>query len=279
MPEFGSRCLAPHCHTCSCCDTCRHFGSPTGDSISQCEITGLALLRGMRWLLGLLLIASTAAAEPPRRRVHIDHLDPAKVGQFEQARKDWVAWIAAHHVADPWGGTFLQVGGSTFLTLQPFTTWAELDAPPPSTLDPKARKLYHERSDDALVPPHHNEIWLRQPALDYAAIAPAGAGVITYEQVKLDDTYETAWAEIQKELVAAKYPVSRVAFFDQYGSGKHVSLWLAPTKAAFAAAPTIDQVLEKRLGKAKAAALLARWRGAVISHEDADVVVRADLSN
>lgn len=234
----------------------------------------------MRWLLGLLLLASTAFAEAPRRRVHIDNLDPAKIGQFEQARKDWVAWIAAHHVADPWGGTFLQVGDSTFLTLQSFTTWAELDAKPPDTLDPKARKLYHERSDDALVPPHHNEIWVRQPALDYAATNdPAGSGTITYELVKFDDTYEKAWAEIQKELVAAKYPVSRMTFFDQYGSGKLVSLWLAPTKAAFSAAPTIDQVLEKRLGKAKAAALLARWRGAVVTRETQDLIVRADLSN
>ena len=52
--------------------------------------------------------------------------------------------------------------------------------------------------------------------------------------IKLDDSYEKAWAEIAKELAAAKYPVARIAFFDQYGSGKVVSLWLAPTKEAFA---------------------------------------------
>jgi hypothetical protein len=233
----------------------------------------------MRLVLVSLLLASTAFAEPPRRRVHIDHLDPAKVGQFEQARKDWVAWIAAHHVTDPWGGTMLQVGGSTFLTIRSFTTWAELDAKPTGTLDPKAQKLYNDRSDAALVPPHHSEIWMREPELDYAAIQPEGFGTITYEEVALDDTYEKAWAEIEKELVAAKYPVARIAFFSQYGSGKHVSLWLAPTRAAFAAAPTIDQVLVKRLGKAKADALLARWRGAVVTHDEKEVVVRADLSN
>jgi len=233
----------------------------------------------MHWLLVLLALTSTAFAEPPRRKVHIDNLDPAKVGQFEQARKDWVAWIAAHHVSDPWGGTILQVGGSTFLTLRSFTNWAELDAKPTGTLDPKAQKLYNDRSDDALVPPHHSEIWVREPALDYAAIEPSGFGAISYDLIKLDDSYEKAWGEIVKELVAAKYPVSRVAFFDQYGSGKLVSLWLAPTKAAFTSAPTIDQVLTKRLGKAKADALLARWRAAVVSHEEKDLVVRADLSN
>ena len=133
-------------------------------------------------MLVSLLIASTAFAEAPRRRVHIDHLDPAKVAQFEQARTEWVAWIAAHHVADPWGGTMLQVGGSTFLTVRSFTTWAELDAKPTDKLDPKAQKAYNDRSDAALVPPHHSEIWVREPELDYAAIEPAGFGTITYEE-------------------------------------------------------------------------------------------------
>jgi hypothetical protein len=236
----------------------------------------------MRFVLACLAVtitASTALGEPPRRRVHVDHLDPAKVGEFELARKDWVAWIAAHHVADPWGGTLLQVGGSTFLTVRSFTTWAELDAKPTAKLDPKAQAAYNDRSDDALVPPHHSEIWVREPELDYAAIEPAGVGTITYDDLKLDDTYEKAWAEIRTELVAAKYPIARVAFVSQYGSGKHVSLWLAPTKAAFAAAPTIDQVLAKRLGKAKADALLARWRGAVVAHDEKELIVRADLSN
>jgi hypothetical protein len=48
----------------------------------------------MRFVLVCLVIASTARAEPPRRRVHVDHLDPAKVSELEQARKDWVVWIA-----------------------------------------------------------------------------------------------------------------------------------------------------------------------------------------
>src|SRR3954469_23043585 len=101
MPEFGSRSRARDCHSCSCCDTCRQIGRPI-----------LVRKHPMRLMLVSVLLASTAFAAPPRRRVHIDHLDPAKVGAFEQARKDWVAWIATHHVSDPWGGTMLQVGGS-----------------------------------------------------------------------------------------------------------------------------------------------------------------------
>jgi hypothetical protein len=232
----------------------------------------------MRLLLAIVLVARTASAEPPRRKVHIDHVDPAKVGQFEQARKDWVAWTRDHHVGDPWGGTFLQVGGATFYTVRPFTDWAELDSKSTAKLDPKAQAAYNDRSDDALVPPHHSEIWVREPALDLPGEV-AGYGAITFDEVALDDTYEKAWTEIRTELAAAKYPVVRVAFFSAFGSGRHIALWLAPTKAAFTAAPTIDQVLAKRLGKDKAAALLARWRGAVISHEEKELVVRADLSN
>jgi len=232
----------------------------------------------MRLLLAIVLVARTVSAEPPRRKVHIDHLDPAKVGQFEQARKDWVAWTRDHHVVDPWGGTFLQVGGAAFYTLRAFTDWAELDVKSTAKLDPKAQAVYNDRSDDALVPPHHNEIWVREPALDLPGDV-AGYGMISFDEIKLDDTYEKAWTEIRAELVAAKYPVARIAFFSAFGSGRHISLWLAPTKAAFTAAPTIDQVLAKRLGKDKAAALLARWRGAVIAHEEQALVVRADLSN
>ena len=79
-----------------------------------------------------------------------------------------------------------------------------------------APKLQYRDRDEGIV-----------AELDYAAIQPAGFGVISYDLIKLDDAYEKAWGEIVKELVAAKYPVSRVAFFDQYGSGKLVSLWLA----------------------------------------------------
>jgi hypothetical protein len=237
------------------------------------------LLPDVRILLVLSLFVSVAHAEPSRRRVHVDHVDPAKISQFEQARTDWVAWVAAHHVVDPWGGTLLQVGGSTFLTVRAFMTWAELDAKPTAKLDPAAQATYNDRSDDALVPPHHSEIWMREPELDYAAIDLVGVGTITYDEIALTDAYEKAWAQIRTELAAAKYPIARVAFFSQYGSGLHVSLWLAPNRAAYDAAPTIDQVLVKRLGQAKATALLTTWRGAVVHHEELPLVVRADLSN
>jgi hypothetical protein len=229
-------------------------------------------------LLAVLVMSHVAVAEPLRRKVHVDHLDATKVTQYETARKDWVAWINDHHVADPWGGTFLQVGGTTFLTVRSFTTWAELDAKSSAKLDAKAQAAYNDRSDASLVPPHHNEIWVRDPDLDLGANDVAGYGRITFDEVKLDDDGK-AWAEIKTELVAAKYPIARIGFFSQFGSGRQVSLWLAPTKAAYTAAPTIDQVLEKRLGKDRATALLAKWRGEIVQHDEQELVVRADLSD
>ncbi len=232
----------------------------------------------MRSILAILAVSHLAVAEPPRRKVHVDHLDPAKVAQYEAARRDWVAWIKDHHVADPWGGTFFQVGGSTFLTVRAFTTWAELDATSTAKLDAKAQAAYNTRSDAALVPPHHNEIWVREPDLDLGASDVAGFGRIAFDEIKLDDD-GAAWREIKAELVAAKYPLVRIGFFSQFGSGRQISLWLAPTRAAYTAAPTIDQVLEKRLGKDRAATLLARWRGTVVEHDEQELIVRADLSD
>jgi hypothetical protein len=231
-----------------------------------------------RFAVVILTLVGTAAADPPRRKVHVDHLDPAKVGQYEHARFTWVKWLAEHHAADPWGGTFLQVGGSTFLTVRAFTNWAELDSAPTAKLDPKVQAAYNDESDAALVPPHHDEVWIREPELDLGAGDVVGYGRIDFDDVKLDDDGK-AWSDVRAELVAAKYPLARIGFFSRVGSGKQISLWLAPTKAAFAKAPSIDAVLEQRLGKDRASALLVRWRGQTLHHEQQELIVRADLSD
>jgi hypothetical protein len=243
--------------------------------------------------LAMLLAAVAAAppvAAPPRRRVHVDHLDPGKVRQYEEARRAWLSWIVAHHARDPWGGLFLQVGGSTFLTVRPFTRFAELDptpTPPPVPLDRQEVARYNALSDAALVPPHHDEIWLRQPGLDYQPARPVsetgGAGQLVTEQVRLvgegPDDYLDAWKLIRAELFAANHPVARIVFVSQFGSGRHVSLWLAPTREAYRAAPPIDEVLARRLGRPRAQALLARWRRSVLERDEQDLLVRPDLTN
>jgi hypothetical protein len=240
-------------------------------------------------IVALSLATITTSAEPRRRKVHFDNLAPAKVAQYERARREWLAWVIDHKVVDPWGGYFLQIGTTTFLTVRPFTSFAELDPPsgPQPPIDPVVQARYNERSDEGLVAPHMTEIWVRQPELDYQPAKPVnetrGVGRIVMEQVRMvasgADDYFDAWTAIHAELVAARYPIARVAYFSQYGSGRYVSLWIAPTKQAYAAAPSIDRVLEQRLGRDRATALLARWRGAVIDRQELDLIARPDLSN
>lgn len=235
-----------------------------------------------------LTILARPAAGDSRRRVHVDNVDQTKVPQYEQARRTWLAWIAEHGAADPWGGLFLQVGKATFLTLRPFTRFADLDpAPAPVPIDPQAQARYNDGSDATLVPPHRNEIWLRQPQLDYQPAAPvseaSGVGRIVFEEPRMvgagSDEYLEAWKVVRAELTRAKYPVARIAFLSQFGTGRYVSLWVAPSAEAFANTPPIEQVLARRLGSRGATALLARWRGAVLEREEHEVVARRDLTN
>ena len=45
------------------------------------------------------------------------------------------------------------------------------------------------------MPPHHNEIWVRDPDLDLGVNDVASYGRITFDEVKLDDDVarELAW--------------------------------------------------------------------------------------
>jgi hypothetical protein len=252
-------------------------------------MVGLLSMRLLALAIALLSASSdSAAGEPRRRRVHIDHLDPARVSQYEQARREWLEWIVGHRAVDPWGGLFLQVDGSTFMALRPFARFAELDpVPAPVPIDPRVQARYNERSDAALVPPHHNEIWLRQPELDYQPPQPVSegrcAGRIVFEQARNvaggRDEYLETWRAIRAELGGANHPVARITYSSQFGTGQYVSLWVAPSREAFAKAPSLEQVLAGRLGKEKAAKLLERWRASVSERQEHDVVARPDLSN
>jgi hypothetical protein len=241
--------------------------------------------------IAMILVSAAAnspAGEPRRQRVHIDHVDPARAQQYEEARREWLAWIVDHRAVDRWGGLFLQVDRSTFMALRPFNRFVELDpAPAPVPIDEKVQARYNERSDATLIPPHRNEIWLREPELDYQPPEPVSqgrcAGRIVFEQPRHvggpRDEYLESWQAVRAELALAHYPIARITYLSQFGTGRYVSLWVAPSREAFAKAPTVEQVLARRLGKKRAAALLARWRAAVVEREEHDVVARPDLSN
>lgn len=222
--------------------------------------------------------------------VHVDSIDPAKVKQFADARLEWITSLAKEGASDPWWGSYFQVGSSRFVTLRPFDSFAELDRPnPPMPSGTQAAvKTYNERSDDALVFPHLEQIWVVEDELSYQPpqgaidLHAGGAGKISFEGVKPnvgEQTYATAWRTIIDALRRAKYPLARFTFWSRYGDGRVITIWMARTTEEFARAPPLDEVLAENLGEAKAAELVQAVNGATTSHETFSLRGRLDMSS
>jgi hypothetical protein len=225
------------------------------------------------------------------RAVHIDTLDPRLEGVFEEARRSWLKVLSAHHTTDG-RGFFLQRAGSTFLTLRSFSSFSEYDAlrafraGVAERIGPEGEKAgqAYDRGDVALLAPHNSEVWTRVEDLDYRTPGPelseytAGYMQLVSEQVN-SEQYEEAWKQLQAALTAIRYPIGRRAFFSSLGSGKHLSLWLAPNREAFLRAGTPEQALARSLGPGKAAALFGALRAACSEVSVQEVLPRLGLSS
>ncbi len=225
------------------------------------------------------------------RAVHVDTLDPKLQHVFEEARAGWLKVLALHHTSDG-RGFFLQKAGNTFLTLRSFNSFCEYDAlrsfraAVGERLGPEGENAgkQYDRGDVALLSPHNSEVWSRLDGLDYPGQGPrvdeytAGYMRMVTEQVTSDD-YESAWKDIRSALSQARYPLGRVTFFSSLGSGKHISLWLARSRAAFDGAGTPEQAVARVLGAAKAAALFAKLKAACSDVQVAEVVSRPELAS
>ncbi len=264
------------------------------------------------WRLGALVPlllgwpGSSQAASPPPcvalttapydasarfRAVHVDTLDPKLQDVFVDARRGWLKVLASHHTTDG-RGYFLQRAPSTFLTLRSFNSFAEYDAlrafraAVGERLGPEGESAgqRYDRGDVALTSPHNSEVWSRLDGFDYPGQEPhlneytAGYLQMVTEQVSSDD-YEAAWKEIRAALAAAHYPLARVTFFSSLGSGKHITLWLAPSREAFVSAGAPEQAAAKSVGPTAAAALFARVRAACSDVQVADVLPRPELAS
>jgi hypothetical protein len=208
------------------------------------------------------------AIGPKRRLVHIDHVDPAKASQFEDARRQLLAAYAAQVVHE--GTTTLietkdDDGRPEFLSLRPFGAYAEIDklndaAAARAAAIGKELDRLDAMTHATLVPPHASEIWLLRPELSYvpaggATEADASAARITVAQVAptSGDEYESAAKEVGAALVKEKSPVTRLAFTSSYGTGDYVTLWLARSAADLEAALALTGVsgaIEKERAKA-----------------------------
>jgi len=225
------------------------------------------------------------------RAVHVDTLDPKLQALFEDARRDWLKVLSLHHTTDG-RGYFFQRAGNTFLTLRSFNSFAEYDAlrafraAVGERIGPdgeRAGKQY-DGGDVALVPPHNSEVWSRVDGLDYPGQQPtlneytAGFLQMVTEQVTSDD-YQAAWKEIHAALAAVHYPIGRVTFFSTLGSGRHISLWLAPNRSAFIGAGSPEHAVAESRGAATAATLFARLRASSSDVQVAEVVPRTDFAS
>lgn len=237
------------------------------------------------------LTTSPYDASAKFRAVHIDTLDPHLQHVFEDARAQWLKVLAAHNTTDG-RGFFLQRDGNTLLTLRSFNSFTEYDAlrafraAVGTRIGPEGEKAgqQYDQGDVAITYPHNSEVWSRNEAFDYrapgAALNEYTAGFIQMvtEQVRSDD-YEAAWEVIRAALTTAKFPLSRIGFFSTLGSGKQITLWLAPDLATFRSAHSPEEAAARVLGKTKAHALFDRLRNSSSHVEVSELVPRPELKS
>lgn len=219
------------------------------------------------------------AATAKRRLVHIDHVDPGKVTQFENARRELLAAYADKGIRE---GTTTVIetqddeGRPEFLSVRPFGRYADIDklnddAAVRAAQIGKDLERLDAMTHATLVFPHANAIWLPRPDLSYVpAGAPtegdAAAARITIEGVgpAASDEYEAAVKGVTAALAKEKSPLARVAFTASYGTGEYVTLWLARSAADCAAldagelAAAIAKEKEKAVTSATRVAFLRR---------------------
>jgi hypothetical protein len=235
--------------------------------------------------------APAQAASPARYTAHFDTLAPGRFEAFAEARLRYVEALRAAGASDG-RGRFFAVDGDSFLTLRPFARFAELDqrrGHDLARLPPAAQEAYDRGSDVHLAFPHHSEIWRRDDDLGYrpsrGALEESDAAVIRMEieEVRADSTSEAAYDEIwqttRSALQAADYPLTKIAFPTVFGSGRVISFWLAPSRAALEAASPIDAVLVARLGGSAADALVKRREAIVLRREVHQLQPRPDLAS
>ncbi len=237
------------------------------------------------------------AAVAVYRAIHLDTVLPSKRGSFEDARKEWVSEL--HRVgASDWRGVFLEVGTDRFYSVRPPDRFGSLDPEPsvpgapavsPSPQPSEAaEKRYDEISDASLAFPHTSEIWRADDPLSYLPVAgaltelTAAGGTFTIEDVRADTDsvhrYRAAVREVVAALKEAHYPLTRLAYRTTYGAGHQYTLLLGATPEAFAGAPTVEDVLARERGRAKAKELLAAIDAAVVRRDILPLKVRRDLT-
>jgi hypothetical protein len=232
-------------------------------------------------------------ADAPYLAVHVDHLQTGGLQRFTDARRRWLAVLAAKQTTDG-RGLFLQTGDSGFLSVRPLRTLGDLDRQPALSaaalvsVDPRERERYDAASDALLAPPHRTEIWRYDPDLSLgvtdptAALSGAAWGKMTVEEIDptpAGEDYARVWKEVRTALAAADYPLVRVAYWSRYGTGDLVTFWLSKSQQEFLRTASAEATVAGVVGAEAAEALFARQRKVVLASDSVDVIPRLDLSS
>jgi hypothetical protein len=251
------------------------------------------LARGAFAVAALALVGcatTQAPTGPARLSVHIDTLDPALFQHFVDARLKWLAYLRPRGASDL-RGTYLQVGDHTLYSVYYFHRWEDLarhgrEAERRLRQIPDSVGKEYDSADSALIFPHTSELWTERKELEFGSPSPtalinAEAAELVIESVKptMADQYWDTWPAIKTALEQVKYPLMRVTYLANYGSGRMMSFWLAPSEAVLKAAPPLAQAVAVAVGEGRASELLKKWRECVIATETHPVTVRHDMAS
>ncbi len=221
--------------------------------LGLCSLAATALACGAQVSATVRRSPVTAATAPPKRcRVHIDHVAKTRTAEFESARLELLAALAASKVSE--GTTYVvQTDEPAYLSLRPFEHYADLDGAGARqeavdrAVGAETLARLDTRTHGALVPPHSNELWSYRESFSYAApglptLANATVGRLVEDEVMpaRSDDYESAVVEEVRALAAAHHPVAVLSFVSAYGTGRHETLWLAFERADLEAALPAD---------------------------------------
>jgi hypothetical protein len=287
--------------------------------IASPRLLGLRNVWGARWHLAVLLLAGCSAvtaaraetappaAAPathaaldwsaPYRWVHVDNVAKDRLEVFETARHGWLQALRQGDslLADGrplfWGHRAVEQ--STYFTFYPFRRFGELDTRRDAVratqaIVGKEALSRYDSADSVLIAPHYSQIWRRSPDDDYV---PAGsescteltaAGGWLETRVPSFDTgaaLDSLWQELRATLAAERYPLVCRVFQDVYGSSTVFCLWMAPDRATLQAAPTLQDVVRRHLGKDAAQRFWQRLDAVFPVTSTLAVERRADMSN
>ena len=256
-------------------------------------------MRRFSWAALLFANSFLAAADGPLSgvaklwTVHIDEVDAANVEAFEKlvaAQSSARRSILEQRGLPVSPGYEFSTTRSTYFTLRPRASYADLDAP--SKLPDDVRKLLREKVesfDDAVhaaLRTHSSQIWNFDADSSYLPVRPREAGRLPAfvhlhsEWVKPGKSaeYDEVVSKFRDALSKAKSTLGLCVFSSSYGDGSARFLWSADSREEFLLGSDTGRLLAAAYGKTEADRLMRRWRECVFRADDVDGAPRPDLN-